>query len=90
MSEKISLDSSVTKRVLPKVTFEGEMKALLPVLMRAMVMGVGVYWLGYIINSNIALIVIGIVMGAVFYVVITLLTNSREAYYLVELIKMKR
>lgn len=79
-----------TKRVLPKVTFEGEMKPLLPVLMRAMVMGVGVYWLGYIINSNIALIVIGIVMGAVFYVVITLLTNSREAYYLVELIKMKR
>lgn len=79
-----------TKRILPKVTFIGEMKALLPILIRAMVMGIGVYLLSYIISSDIVLIGTGVVVGVVFYVVIILLTNSKEAYYLVELIRKKR
>ena len=79
-----------TKRILPKVTFIGEMKALLPILIRAMVMGIGVYLLSYIISSDIVLIATGVVVGVVFYMVIILLTNSKEAYYLVELIRKKR
>lgn len=79
-----------TKRVLPKVTFVGEMKALLPILICAIAMGIGVYLLSYIIKSDIALIVVGVLTGIMLYIAITLVTNSREAYYLVGLIKRSR
>lgn len=79
-----------TKRILPKVTFWGEMKALLPILACAMVMGTGVYSLKYIIDSDIMLLAVGVTVGIVLYVIFTLLTGSREIYYCIELIKKKR
>ena len=79
-----------TKRVLPKVTFAGEMRVLLPILVRAIVMGLFVYLLRYIICSDIMLITIGVIVGSVFYMIIALLTSSQEAYYLVDMIRRKR
>ncbi len=79
-----------TKRILPKVTFWGEMKALLPILACAMVMGTGVYSLKYIIDSDIMLLTVGVLVGIVLYLIFTLLTDSREIYYCIELIKKKR
>ena len=76
-----------TKRILPKVTFIGEMKELLPVFIRAMLMGLGVYLLRYMIDSDIVLIAIGVIAGGVLYAVVSLLTGSREACYLVGTIK---
>lgn len=79
-----------TKRVLPKVTFWAEMKALLPILACAMVMGTGVYSLKYIIDSDIVLLTVGVTTGIVLYMIFTLLTGFRETYYWIELIKKKR
>ncbi|CAK7050884.1 MAG: hypothetical protein PARBB_02530 [Parabacteroides distasonis] len=79
-----------TKRILPKVTFIGEMKELLPVFIRAMLMGLGVYLLRYMIDSDIVLIAIGVIAGGVLYAVVSLLTGSREACYLVGTIKNRR
>lgn len=79
-----------TKRVLPKVTFWAEMKALLPILACAMVMGTGVYSLKYIIDSDIVLLAVGVTTGIVLYMIFTLLTGFRETYYWIELIKKKR
>jgi len=79
-----------TKRILPKVTFWGEMEALLPILIRAMIMGIGVYLLRYMIDSDIVLIAIGVITGVVLYAVVSLLTGSREACYLVGMIKNRR
>ena len=76
-----------TKCILPKVTFINEMRALLPILVRAMAMGLFVYSLGYIISSDIMLIIVGMIVGIMSYATITLLTGSQEAYYLVGIIK---
>lgn len=79
-----------TKRVLPKVTFVEEAKALFPILIRAMIMGIGVYSLSYILSSDIALIGMGVVGGIVLYTAVSLLTGSVEGYYMVGLIKRRR
>lgn len=76
-----------TRRVLPKVTFMGEMKALLPILSCAVLMGIVVYLLGYLISLDIALIVIGIVVGITLYTAATLLSRVQEVYYLLSIIK---
>lgn len=78
-----------TKRVLPKVTFFEEMKALLPILIRAMIMGIIVYSLKYIINSDIIFICIGVITGGMLYAFISLLTNSKEVYSLMIMTKRK-
>lgn len=78
-----------TKCILPKVTFISEMRALLPILVHAMIMGLFVYSLKYIISSDIMLMTTGVVVGIVSYTAITLLTGSREAYYLLRMIKKK-
>lgn len=79
-----------TKRILPKVTFWNELKALFPILVCAILMGTGVYSLKYIIDSDIMLLSVGVTVGIVLYVVFTLLTGSRETYYWIELIKKKQ
>ena len=78
-----------TKRILPKVTFIGEMKELLPILIRAMLMGVGVYLFRYMIDSDIVLIAIGMIAGIMLYAVVSLLTGSREACYLMDIAKVR-
>lgn len=79
-----------TKRVLPKVTFWGEMKALLPILACAIIMGIGVYLLRYVVDSDIVLIAIGVIVGIILYVLVALLTGSKETHYLVGMVKGKR
>lgn len=76
-----------TKRVLPKVTFIEEMKALLPIFACAMVMGIGVYSLKYVIGSDIVWIVTGLFFGIGLYAIATFLTGSKEAYSLVRMVK---
>ena len=76
-----------TKRVLPKVTFGGEMRALFPILVCAMIMGIGVYSLKYVIESDIVWLVIGVIAGIGLYATVTLLIGSKEAYYLVRMVK---
>lgn len=79
-----------TKRILPKVTFWSELKALFPILVCAMLMGIGVYLLKYIIDSDVMLLVVGVTVGIILYVIFALLTGSRETYYWIELIKKKQ
>lgn len=76
-----------TKRILDKVTFVEEMKVLLPILVNAMVMGGCVYLLDCVFCSDVASIAIGVVTGIMVYSVITLLTGSKEAHYLLEMAK---
>lgn len=77
----------LTKRILDKVTFVEEMKVLLPILVNAMVMGGCVYLLDCVFCSDVASIAIGVVTGIMVYSVITLLTGSKEAHYLLEMAK---
>lgn len=79
-----------TRRVLPGVTFMGEMKALLPVLARAAAMGAGVYLLASVIGSDVASVVFGTAAGIAIYAAITLLAGSREAHCLLGLIRKRR
>ena len=76
-----------TKRILDKVTFVEEMKVLLPILVNAMVMGGCVYLLDCVFCSDVASIAIGVATGIMVYSVITLLTGSKEAHYLLEMAK---
>ena len=78
-----------TARVLPGVTFASEMKAMLPILVRAAVMGTGVYLLDNMISSDVVSVVAGMVSGILLYMAITLLTGSREVWYLLEMIKKR-
>jgi O-antigen/teichoic acid export membrane protein len=79
-----------TARVLPGVTFASEMKAMLPILVRAAAMGTGVYLLDNMISSDVVSVAAGIVAGIVLYMTVTLLTRSREMYYLLEIMKKKQ
>ena len=76
-----------TRRILPQVTFMGELRDLSPILFRALVMGVFVYVLRYFIASGYLLLAIGIIVGIIVYVMIALLTGSQEIRYLLSLIK---
>lgn len=76
-----------TARILPGVTFTSEMKVMLPILARAAVMGTGVYLLDNMISSDAVSLAVGIVAGIVLYMIITLLTGSREARYLLGMIR---
>lgn len=78
-----------TKRILPKVTFLGEMCALIPLLLRAIVMGLMVYSLKYIIHSDILLLIVGVILGFLIYVVFALLTKSKEMGYILFILKKK-
>lgn len=79
-----------TRRILPGVTFASEMKALLPILVRAATMGTGIYMLDMVISSDEVSITVGIVTGIVLYMTMTLLTGSREMCYLLEIMKKRR
>lgn len=79
-----------TRRILPGVTFASEMKALLPILVRAAAMGTGIYMLDMVISSDEVSITVGIVTGIVLYMTMTLLTVSREMCYLLEIMKKRR
>ena len=79
-----------TGRILPGVTFASEMKALLPILVRAATMGTGIYMLDMVISSDEVSITVGIVTGIVLYMTMTLLTGSREMCYLLEIMKKRR
>ena len=76
-----------TARVLPGVTFASEMKAMLPILAYAAVMGTGVYLLDNMISSDAVSLGTGIIAGIMLYMAVTLLAGSREARYLLEMIR---
>lgn len=88
--EDVYIITLFTKRVLPKVTFCGEMRALIPILFRAMIMGVSVYLLTYIEVSDIVLLCIGTIAGIILYTVIVLLTGSPEARRVLLVLKMRK
>ena len=85
----VSVITWFTARVLPGVTFASEMKAMLPILARAAVMGTGIYLLDGVISSDVASVVAGTVVGAVFYMTIVLSTGSWEAWYLLRMVQEK-
>ena len=76
-----------TRRVLPKITFSGEMRALLPLLLRSIVMGLVVYSLRYFIDSDIPLLIVGVGVGILVYITIALLTRSGEMNYLLSMMR---
>lgn len=79
-----------TKRILPQVTFTHEMQALLPLLFRAIIMGIIVYSVKYFIHSDIALIITGISIGIISYTIIALLTKSKEMNDLLFMLRKKQ
>ena len=62
------------------------MYAIFPIFLRAMVMGVVVYILKYIVTADLALLLVGMVIGIISYGGITLLTGSSETTYLLSTI----
>lgn len=79
-----------TRRVLPKVTFRGEIRVLFPIFLRAVVMGIIVYMLKYIIVSDILLLIVGPIVGVISYTIITFLSTSKEAECLLSIFKKMR
>ena len=67
-----------TRRILSQVTFMEEMRNLLPILLQAMLMGVLVHFLKYLIYSDLLLIVSGIFVGITLYAGISIVSGSVE------------
>lgn len=88
--EDVYVMTLFTKRILPKVTFWGEMQVLLPILFRAVIMGGGVYLLTYIKIPDIVLLLMGTVAGIVLYTVIVLLTSFSEVHRVLSVLKMHK
>lgn len=88
--EDVYVMTLFTRQVLPKVTFLGEMRALLPIFFRATIMGGGVYLLTFLDVSDIVLLFIGTIVGVFLYTVIALLTGSPEAHRLLLILKIHK
>lgn len=71
-----------TKRLIPDISYKGEIHVLLPILLRALLMGGTVYSLRYLIASDLLLVVLGTLSGVVMYIGISLLTKSEEVRWL--------
>ena len=67
-----------TRRILSQVTFMEEMRNLLPILLQAMLMGVLVHFLKYLIYSDLLLIVSGIFVGITLYAGISIVSGSGD------------
>ena len=78
-----------TKRLIPCISYKEEMRVLLPILLRSLLMGVIIYALRYLIHSDFFLIVLGILSGFIVYVGISLLTKSEETRWLIGMAKEK-
>ena len=79
-----------TARVLPRVTFASEMKSMLSILAYAAVMGTGVYLLDNMICSDAVSLGVGIIVGLMLYMAVTLLAGSQEARYLLGIMRKRR
>ena len=78
-----------TKRLIPCVSYKGEMRVLLPILLRALLTGGTVYSLKYLINSDLLLIVLGILSGFIVYVGISMFAKSEEIRWLIGMVNEK-
>ena len=78
-----------TKRLIPCISYKGEMRVLLPILLRALLMGGIVYSLKYLISSDFLQIVLGILLGFIVYIGISLLTKSEEICWIIGMVKGK-
>lgn len=85
--EDIYVMTLFTKRVLPKVSLGDEIRALLPIFLRSVAMGMIVYALKYIIVTDAVLLIIGIIVGVISYTIIVFSTASKEAQYLLLILK---
>lgn len=79
-----------TKRLIPSISFKGEMRVLVPILLRAVLTGSIVYSLKYMIVSDLLLIAVGLPLGIAIYVAISLLTKSEEIRCLIEMASWKK
>lgn len=78
-----------TKRLIPCISYKGEMRVLLPILLRSLLMGGIVYSLRYLIDSDLLLIVFGILSGFIVYAGISSLTKSEEIRWLIGMAREK-
>ncbi|MBQ9312262.1 MAG: lipopolysaccharide biosynthesis protein [Bacteroidales bacterium] len=72
---------------LINVGFFKQMKDLLPTLIYSLSMGVVIYWSVYFISSLWLKLIIGLIVGVVFYFGLSKLTKSQDLVYLKELLQ---
>lgn len=73
-----------TKTILPLVSFKQEMLVLLPYLLRSAFMGVCVYSLKWFIFDDLFLLLLGVLVGFIVYISISLLTHVPESKLLIK------
>lgn len=82
----LAINTYYTSKLI-QLGFFKQMKDLLPALFYSFSMGAFVYWLTQYIDGNLMKIVVGILVGVVFYIAIGKLTRSAELRDLQTLIK---
>lgn len=78
-----------TRHLIPGISYKRIMCVLLPILLKATLMGGIVYSLRYLIASDLLQVVLGVLSGIVMYISISLLTKSEEVLWLLEYCKNK-
>jgi len=78
-----------TKRLVEGISFWKEMCILMPMLLRAIIMGGIVWCTRFLMLSDKYWLLVGILTGVMSYSLISWLTGSIEVYYLVSLIKKR-
>ncbi|MDR0971225.1 MAG: lipopolysaccharide biosynthesis protein [Bacteroidales bacterium] len=75
--------------ILINVGFFKQMKDLLPTLLYSLTMFIGVFFLIKLFDSNIVKILLGLSLGAIYYIFISYITKSEELKDIIQLIKKR-
>lgn len=69
--------------------FNEQMKDILPNLLKSLVMGALVYSMNFINLSEIVLLCLQVVAGVLVYIILSIVTNSREFSYIIDMLKCR-
>lgn len=78
-----------TKRVIPQVSFFEEMKVLFPIFLQSVAMGGVVCLVNFFIVSYFMQLLIGIIVGVMTYILLSLITKNEELKYIYLLVKKR-
>lgn len=73
-----------THKLLPKVSFKQEMLVLLPIFLKASIMGLSMYSLKWLGLDDLPLLLLSIPVGIIVYIGISLLTHTPESEFMVD------
>lgn len=84
-----TLINSRPNRALIGYKYRYQIVDLLPNLLLALVMGIVVYFIQFVVNNNFLCIVVQILSGALIYLVMSVLTKNKNFLYLSDILKEK-